>query len=174
MEILFDNLEGRKKFVPVDNTRSRTLTVTSDVPQGFLLGPLPFFLFIKDLSEVLKFSSPFIFAHDLKILATGKGKWEVQKDQNAAQKWVEMNKMDNAMEKGTKITFMGKDMSFKLMNAAIVKDRGIQLSFNATSKAHFKESLMKAKKSALPISQECCNGCTIEDQFYSTGLYFFQ
>ena len=40
LQSLFNYLKGRKLYVRLDNTRSRTLTVTYGVPQGFLLSPL--------------------------------------------------------------------------------------------------------------------------------------
>ena len=50
---------------------SKDLKVTSGVPQGSLLWPLLFCIFINNLPDVLIFSQPF-FAEDLKILAIGK------------------------------------------------------------------------------------------------------
>ena len=58
VQVLDDYLKNRKKFVRVDNVRSKTLDVTSGVPQGSLLGPLLFCIFFDDLPEVLRFSYP--------------------------------------------------------------------------------------------------------------------
>ena len=69
LEILIDYLNDRQQYVRVDNTSSKILDITSGVPQGLLLCPIVFCVFINDLPDVLMFSEPFIFADDLKILA---------------------------------------------------------------------------------------------------------
>ena len=65
LEIISDYLSNRKQFVRADNFSSETLEILSGVPQGSLIGPLFFCIFINDIPEVLKFSDPYIFADDL-------------------------------------------------------------------------------------------------------------
>ena len=60
IEILHDYLFGWEQFVRLDNCSSATLEVTSVVPQGSLLEPLLFCIFINNLPDLLKFSEPFI------------------------------------------------------------------------------------------------------------------
>ena len=105
LELLYDYLKDRKQNVRLETATSKTLNVTRGVPQGSLLGTLLFCIFINDLPEVLKFSSPFIFADDLKVLAIAKTPEEVQEEILAAKRWVKTNKMEPAVEKCAQIIF---------------------------------------------------------------------
>ena len=151
LEIIIDYLDNRKQFVRVDNTRSETLDVTSGVPQGSLLGPLLFCIFINDLPDVLVFSDPFIFADDLKILAVKKTFWQVQNDLNGIEQWVNENKMKLAMDKCAKLSIRGQTQNYELMgtkleSSKVIKDLGIYVSHDLTWKTHIEERLKKANK----------------------------
>ena len=156
LEIIIDYLDNRKQFVRIDNTRSENLDVTSGVPQGSLLGPLLFCIFINDLPDVLVFSDPFIFADDLKILAVKKTFWQVQNDLNGIEQWVNENKMKLAMDKCAKLSIRGLSirgqtqnyelMGTKLESSKVIKDLGIYVSHDLTWKTHIEERLKKANK----------------------------
>ena len=60
-------LSDRKQYVSINGTSSQLLNITCGVPQGSVLGPLLFLLYINDLpnvSEILEFS---LFADDTNI-----------------------------------------------------------------------------------------------------------
>ena len=58
-------LSNRKQFIGYNvNSKSTLLDIVCGVPQGFILGPLLFFLYINDLPQASKLLNPIMFADD--------------------------------------------------------------------------------------------------------------
>lgn len=82
-------LTGRTFTVKVGEETSSLVQLTSGVPQGSVLGPLLFLLFINDLTESIV-SPSFIFADDVKVVgANGRADLErdIEKIVAWSQKW---------------------------------------------------------------------------------------
>ena len=84
-------LRNRTQSVIVDGSRSTTSPVTSGVPQGSVLGPLLFLLFINDLPLVLDPSTKCrLFADDCLVyreINNTLDQVKLQEDLNALEKW---------------------------------------------------------------------------------------
>ena len=65
-------LSGRRQFATYNGVSSSTKTITCGVPQGSILGPLLFLLYINDLYNVCSTSVPLLYADDTNLFYKGK------------------------------------------------------------------------------------------------------
>lgn len=63
-------ITGRKQFVEIDNTKSDSLTLVTGVPQGSILGPLLFLIYINDISSASNIFKFIIYADDTNLNTT--------------------------------------------------------------------------------------------------------
>ena len=63
-------LTGRRQRVTVFGATSNSLPISSGVPQGFMLGPVLFLLYVNDLPDSVSTSQVAMFADDTKLFST--------------------------------------------------------------------------------------------------------
>ena len=84
MKFLRNYLCGCKQCVTVENFKSSEKDVVSNVPQGSILGPIPFVLFINDMPQGIDHDSNLaLYADDTKIwrkISNDKDLAKLQKD----------------------------------------------------------------------------------------------
>ena len=97
LKFLKNYLKQRKQRVILDNCTSEELDVHSEVPQGSILGPLLFILFINDIYNQVDFDTKInLYADDTKIwrpIHTEQDCKALQDDINMLQQWCTDNKM---------------------------------------------------------------------------------
>ena len=90
LEWIKDFLCGRKQCVRVNGECSSDREVISGVPQGSVLGPLLFVIYINDIVDVVKNSDMFLFADDSKVAKHIKSQLdqrELHDDLAALERW---------------------------------------------------------------------------------------
>ena len=82
-------LSNRCQIVNVNGMKSDPATVLSGIPQGNVLGPILFVIYINDLPEVVKCGT-YLFADDTKIfrqITTKEDALQLQSDINSLEQW---------------------------------------------------------------------------------------
>ena len=92
--VLKDYLRNRRQRVKLNGVLSDCLNVTSGVPQGSLLGPLLFLLYINDLPDCVREALPGLFADDVELFVAYENDTEdpVVDDLFRLKTWADENK----------------------------------------------------------------------------------
>ena len=106
--ILFKSyLYSRSQRVSINGSLSQMVDINSGVPQGSVLGPLFFNIFMNDLPDKIVNSSCYLFADDSKLLSL-LTKPDLQRDIDHFTEWAYGNKMEYNIDKCKSITFEEK------------------------------------------------------------------
>jgi hypothetical protein len=96
-------LKSRSQIVSHNNSMSGLRNVNIGVPQGTILGPILFLLFVNDLSNSVEKCQINIFADDVVIYCAHESieqlEYNLQYDMNNVFKWYQNNKLSLSLEK---------------------------------------------------------------------------
>ena len=96
-------LANRTQYVVFNGKESSQHGITVGVPQGSILGPLFFLIYINDLSNVSSFIRCILFADDTNGFASSKDKGDLYRTMNSVlvrlSKWFAHNKLTLNYEK---------------------------------------------------------------------------
>ena len=136
--------------------------VLSGVPQGSILGPLLFLVFINGLPLLVKFSKIFLFADDTKChkrICNTDDSAKLQEDLNTLYYWSLDNQLYFGVPKCYLLSYQLESLTSyplgdtQLATMSVHKDLGITVASNLSWTAHYDQILGKAYKSFNLICQ---------------------
>jgi len=133
---LKDYLYNRQQTVVYNGTSSGNNNVTVGVPQGSILGPLLFVLFINDLPTVLSKSKVVLYADDTALFSSGNAtsvRDDLQSDLDALEAWFSANKLTLNIKK-TKWMLVGSPHLLKKCRKLVLSISSIILEQVASFK----------------------------------------
>ena len=150
-------LSNRLQCVNINGVLSNFLPVLSGVPQGSLLGPLLFAVYVDDLPEIFQHTSPYMFADDTKCLKTIKAPVDyclLQIDLDNLSDWSQSSDLPFNQNKFVHIHFWKTGTTSydyyingtKITTQESTKDLGIILSNNLDWSGHYRSITAKAYK----------------------------
>jgi exonuclease III len=131
-------LSNRKQFTSFQNSHSQSNNLECGVPQGSILGPLLFLIYINDITHNLKYSKAILFADDTNLLINehnfSKLIENVNQELSVIKTWFDSNKLSLNIAKTTYIIF---HLPQKKIPSSIIDIKIGQTNIKQTSHAKF-------------------------------------
>ena len=154
MEIVRDFLAKRTFKVKVGDSFSKDFEVTSGVPQGSVLGPHLFLIYINDLPDgILSYVS--LFADDVKLIVDSEKVHLTQKDLDELDSWQRKWKLRfNTADGKCMVLHIGKNNprhtyfldAVALPPVSLEKDLGLFIDENLNWKENIQKAVSKTKQ----------------------------
>ena len=187
-------LSDRKQYVSLNGSNSSYLNITCGVPQGSVLGPLLFLIYINDLPHASSKLAFYLFADDTNIYYEAESLAQLQSVVNRELKkvkmWLDVNKLSLNIDKTNFIIFKSpqhsspETVSIKFGNLPVkqtcyVKFLGVLLDENLSWKYHLTELSKKLARTCgmffkvrhfLPINVLICLYNSLFSPFLQYGI----
>ena len=148
-------------YISINGYESGLAGLNCGVPQGSVLGPLLFLLYINDLNQAIKFCKVHHFADDTNLLCLSNSIKKLNKLVNADLKhlvnWLNANKISLNVKKTEMVIFKSKqkklegDLKIKLCGKRLyptesVKYLGVKIDANLSWQYHVKDISIKLNR----------------------------
>ena len=147
-------LENRKQYTEIDNIKSNMLSITTGVPQGSILGPLLFIIYINDFAQASKMFNFLIYAYDTTLSRTLKLFSDNTHDRNfeslineelvKINDWLRINKLSLNVVKSKLMIFQKKKKNIQILKLKIDNIDQVK-EFNFLGLIRYKFKLEKAR-----------------------------
>ena len=161
LSVISDFLSDRSFCVNVGDRKSNYHPVTSGIPQGSVLGPLLFLIYINDLPEGI-LNKLSLFADDLKMYARSSTYVDNQKDIDVMDKWQQLWLVNfNTVDQKCKVMYVGRNNPHHeyylggelLPSVENEKDLGVTTTTKMNWDEHIGNCVKKANSSMAWISR---------------------
>ena len=109
-------LDNRVQYTCNGKHKSSTQVVKYGVPQGSILGPLLFIIYVNDIPEISNIAKFVMYADDANIIISGSNMNEIQSKieqlSNRLQNWVKQNGLKMNLKKTKYMIFANKNVKF--------------------------------------------------------------
>lgn len=138
LKVFASYLEGRKQFVKIGDAISDVQLITIGVPQGTVLAPILFLIFINNLCNLNILGQIISYADDTTIICTGDD-WQdvknsVAQDMKKIRAWLDMNQLSLNVSKTKFIPFSIYNSNLPNFNEITIQDSTEKIKHTSTIK----------------------------------------